>query len=106
MQSAGIDPAEWPAVEFVLGHESGWCPSKWEGQIGYCPANYTEVFSPGNPGKGYGLCQSTPAIKMASVADDWRDNPVTQLKWCHQYAQNRYGGWWNAKSAWVAKRWW
>ncbi len=29
---------------------------------------------------------------MASAGSDYMTNPVTQLKWCHEYAQG-YGGW-------------
>lgn len=92
MTAAGIAPEDWPHVDYIMSQESGWCTHKWEGQIGYCPTSYTERFSPANPNVGYGLCQSTPAIKMASLANDWRDNPVTQLKWCAKHAQG-YGGW-------------
>lgn len=63
MQSAGVPEGDWPFVEDALNKESGWCATKWEGEIGYCPA-YHGVPDSG----GYGLCQSTPAHKMASMA--------------------------------------
>lgn len=91
MQQAGIPSSDWPAVEDVISKESGWCATKWEGEYGACPA-YHGVPESG----GYGLCQSTPAHKMASIDADWATNPVKQLQWCHQYAQG-YGGWWPAK---------
>jgi hypothetical protein len=52
------------------------------------------------------LCQSTPASKMASAGDDWRTNPVTQIKWCTGYAVGRYGSWTNAYEFWAAHSWW
>jgi hypothetical protein len=45
-----------------------------------------------NPTSGaYGIPQSLPGTKMASVAADWRTNPVTQITWGLQYIQERYG---------------
>jgi hypothetical protein len=40
----------------------------------------------------YGLPQAQPADKMASAGDDWRTNPLTQIRWARRYAQERYGG--------------
>jgi hypothetical protein len=45
-----------------------------------------------NPSSGaYGIPQALPGKKMASVAADWRTNPVTQIKWGLGYIKNRYG---------------
>ena len=45
-----------------------------------------------NPYSGaYGLPQSLPANKMASMGADWRTSEETQLKWMEQYVKNRYG---------------
>lgn len=38
----------------------------------------------------YGIPQAVPGSKMASVADDWRTNPVTQIKWGLGYIKSRY----------------
>ena len=76
MRQAGIPEHEWAAADEIIARESGWDHLIWNRQ-----------------GSGaYGLCQSLPASKMASAGSDWRTNPVTQLRWCHQYAQG-YGGW-------------
>lgn len=48
----------------------------------------------------YGICQALPASKMASAGEDWRTNPVTQLKWCDSYAK-QYGSW---KQAWEFRK--
>ncbi|GAB2568719.1 aggregation-promoting factor C-terminal-like domain-containing protein [Microlunatus antarcticus] len=48
----------------------------------------------------YGLPQSLPGSKMASVAPDWRDNPATQIVWGAQYMKSRYGSPCDAKSHW------
>lgn len=108
MAAAGISPDEYGAVDFIIGHESGWCATKWQGQWGQCPSFYEEKY-PGaetSGSLGFGLCQSTPAIKMASAGADWRTNPVTQLKWCTGYAVGRYGSWTNAYEFWAAHSWW
>ncbi len=39
----------------------------------------------------YGIPQALPGTKMASVADDWRTNPATQIIWGVQYMKTRYG---------------
>jgi hypothetical protein len=58
----------------IVSHESGW--------------DYTAT----NPSSGaYGLVQSNPGYKMASVASDWRTNPATQIKWGLNYMNSRYG---------------
>lgn len=100
MKDAGISQDEWPAVDYIVSHESGWCPTKWEGEYGTCAA-----FHGVSDTDGYGLCQSTPPGKMASAGDDWQTNPVTQLKWCTSYA-TRYGGWWGAYNVWTTQHWW
>ncbi len=105
MTAVGISPDEYPYVDYILSRESGWCPTKWQGQYGVCPDYYQELYSPSS-GRGYGLCQSTPAIKMASEGDDWQVNPVTQLRWCTNYARNRYGSWQAAYEFWVVNHWW
>ncbi len=48
----------------------------------------------------YGLPQSLPGSKMASVASDWRDNPATQIIWGAQYMKSRYGSPCGARSHW------
>lgn len=39
----------------------------------------------------YGIPQALPGSKMASVGDDWRTNPATQIAWGLGYISNRYG---------------
>ena len=39
----------------------------------------------------YGIPQSLPGSKMASVGSDWRTNPATQIKWGLNYIEGRYG---------------
>lgn len=105
MAAAGIAASDYPYVNYIISRESGWCATKWQGQIGYCPAYYQEVH-PVSSSYGFGLCQSTPANKMASSGADWQTNPVTQLKWCNGYAVGRYGGWEAAYNHWLVYSSW
>lgn len=104
MAQAGIKESDYPYANHIITRESGWCPTKWQGQIGYCPPYYEPIHSP-DSGFGYGLCQSTPGSKMASAGSDWQTNPITQLRWCSGYSQ-RYGGWAGAYEFWLANHWW
>lgn len=100
--AAGIDPSEYGAVDYIISRESGWCPTKWQGEPGACPAFHGTPTS----GLGYGLCQATPGSKMASAGADWAVNPVTQLKWCSNYARSKFGSWQGAYNFWVVNHWW
>lgn len=88
MTAAGISPNDWPAVDYIVSHESSW------------------RITAQNPSGAYGLCQALPASKMSSAGSDYLTNGVTQLRWCSSYAQARYGGWWPAYNAWTIKHWW
>lgn len=89
MAAAGIAAGDYAYVDFIISKESGWRPGAVNSSSG-----------------AYGLCQSYPASKMASAGDDWRTNPVTQLRWCAGYANGRYGSWQGAYNAWLAQNWW
>jgi uncharacterized protein YabE (DUF348 family) len=108
MSAAGITPRDHGFAAYIIDNENAlWCPIRWQGTIG-CAANYYEKF-PGaetSDQVGYGLCQSTPAIKMETAGSDWRTNVVTQMKWCTSYALGRYGSWEAAYNFKVANGWW
>lgn len=77
MDAVGIPVAERYAVNAIINGEGGWSgATRWN-----------------TSGSGaYGICQALPGNKMASAGADWATNPLTQLKWCNEYAQG-YGGW-------------
>jgi hypothetical protein len=57
----------------------------WEGESGW-------RWNAENSSSGaYGIPQSLPGSKMATVAGDWRTNPVTQITWGLGYISERYG---------------
>ncbi len=89
MRKAGLSPVDYNYADFIITKESGW--------------NYTAT----NPvSSAYGLCQSLPGSKMASAGSDWKDNPVTQMRWCDGYATSRYGSWEGAYDFWQKNNWW
>jgi hypothetical protein len=102
MALAGISPNDYQYADYIISHESGWCPTKAQGEIGICPPYAGTVPDYG----GYGLCQATPGIKMSSAGADWATNPITQLQWCAGYAVSRYGSWYNAYEHWLADHNW
>jgi uncharacterized protein YabE (DUF348 family) len=103
MNAAGIPTSDHAYVDYIMTRESGWCPTKLQGQIGYCPA-----FPPASipSGLGYGLGQATPGSKMAPFGADWMSNPVTQLKWANSYAKGRFGTWQAAYNYWQSNHHW
>ena len=83
----GFDDSQWGCLDNLWMGESGW--------------NY----SASNSGSGaYGIPQSLPGSKMASVGADWQTNPVTQIRWGLQYIKSSYGtpcgawGQWQSRS--------
>jgi nucleoid-associated protein YgaU len=74
MLDAGFDIDQMPCLDKLWTKESGW--------------NHEAS----NPSSGaYGIPQALPGSKMGTVADDWRTNPATQIKWGLGYIEDRYG---------------
>ena len=103
MAAAGIAPGDYAYVDYIVSHESGWCPTKVQGQVGYCPP-YAPDSVPSY--LGYGLGQATPGTKMASFGSDWKTSATTQLRWATSYAEGRYGSWGAAYNYWFAHHNW
>jgi hypothetical protein len=49
----------------------------------------------------YGIPQALPGNRMAAFGDDWRTNPVTQIRWGLDYVDQRFG---TPCQAWSFKR--
>lgn len=88
VQQAGIPMKYWNDVNYIVSHESGWNPHA---------TNPLAV----NGAHAYGLPQSLPGSKMAAAGKDWRDNPITQLKWMYSYVNSTYGGFPQAHAFWL-----
>jgi hypothetical protein len=68
------ESTQWPCLYDLWQRESGW-----------------NVYAQ-NPSSGaYGIPQSLPGDKMASVASDWETNPTTQIIWGLGYIKSIYG---------------
>lgn len=88
VKQAGIPMKYWDDVNYIVSHESGWNPHA---------TNPLAV----NGAHAYGLPQSLPGSKMAAAGKDWRDNPITQLKWMYSYVNSTYGGFPQAHAFWL-----
>ncbi|MEU7849672.1 lytic transglycosylase domain-containing protein [Micromonospora parva] len=73
MIDKGFGIAEFPCLEKLWTKESGWNHKASNSSSG-----------------AYGIPQSLPGSKMASVASDWRTNPATQITWGLGYIKGRY----------------
>ena len=82
----GFSEAQWPCLNQLWIGESDW---RW----------YAE-----NPSSGaYGIPQSLPARKMATMGADYRTNPVTQIRWGLDYIKKSYGTPCNALDFWNSR---
>lgn len=79
--------AEFACMAHIIDHESGWDPHA------------------GNADGSYGVPQALPGDKMSSAGADWRDNPLTQVRWMVGYLHNRYGSACNAWGFWQNHSW-
>ncbi|MCM2421335.1 transglycosylase SLT domain-containing protein [Streptomyces sp. RKAG293] len=78
-----VGSSQFQCFSNIVEHESGW--------------DYTAT----NQSSGaYGLVQSYPGSKMATVGADWRTNPATQIKWGLNYMNERYDSPCGAWSYW------
>ncbi|PWU46597.1 hypothetical protein DLE60_32505 [Micromonospora globispora] len=79
----GID--QFPCLDKLWTRESGWNHKAYNESSG-----------------AYGIPQALPGSKMATVADDWKTNPATQIKWGLGYIEGRYddpcGAWQHSES--------
>jgi LysM repeat protein len=65
---------QWSCLNSLVNRESGW-----------------NIYAQ-NPSGAYGIPQSLPGSKMASMGSDWRTSALTQLRWMMQYLRDVYGG--------------
>jgi len=65
---------QWDCLYNLWMRESGW-----------------NVYAENTESGAYGIPQSLPGDKMASVASDWQTDPTTQIKWGLGYISATYG---------------
>ncbi|HEX5740301.1 MAG TPA: lytic transglycosylase domain-containing protein [Pilimelia sp.] len=71
---AGFGLDQMPCLDKLWKKESGWNHKARNASSG-----------------AYGIPQAYPGDKMASVGEDWRTNPATQIRWGLSYIEGRYG---------------
>ncbi|WP_091465385.1 aggregation-promoting factor C-terminal-like domain-containing protein [Paenarthrobacter nitroguajacolicus] len=86
------DPAAAKAYALSILGNYGWGPGEmtalntlWEKE-----SNWKTTAMNASSG-AYGIVQSLPASKMATVGPDWETNYQTQIKWGLNYIKERYG---------------
>lgn len=75
LAAAGIPQSVWSCATTLINRESGW-----------------NVYATNKSSGAYGIPQALPGSKMATMGEDWRTNPITQLRWMHAYVNARYNG--------------
>lgn len=88
MAAAGISPADYGYVDYIISRESRWNAAA------------------SNSRGCWGLGQACPGSKLAIACPNWQNDPVCQLGWFSGYAKGRYGTWASAYNFWLAKHWW
>lgn len=86
-------------TEFEWGDEQYSCLNRlWtkESHWNYKAHNYRSG--------AHGIAQALPAVKMEVISDDWRTNPVTQIRWGLRYIDIRYEDPCNAWAKWRSHR--
>jgi hypothetical protein len=86
-------------VEYSWGDDQYTCINKlWnkESHWNYKAHNYSSG--------AHGIAQALPAIKMEVISDDWRTNPVTQIRWGLHYIDLRYDDPCTAWAKWRSHR--
>lgn len=101
-----ISPGAASAQKWAKAHlaDYGWGPDQfhpllllWNGESGW---RVDAV----NPHSGAtGIPQALPGDKMASEGDDWKTNPVTQMRWGLKYIKAKYGSPAEAYSEWQSR---
>lgn len=74
MIAAGVPEAEQPAADQLLTKMMQW--------------RYKQTAFPESD-----ICYVVPVVKMAVSGDDYRDNPITQLKYCQALVSARFSTW-------------
>lgn len=88
IREAGVPEEGIEAALYIIYHESG-----------------CRVDAENSHSGAYGIPQALPGSKMQSAGDDWRTNPVTQIRWMNSYVTGRYGGWQQALSFKQSRGW-
>lgn len=103
---ANVTPGSAQAIAQEMVHARGWDDQQfaclvqlWNRESGW------RVDAQNRSSGAYGIPQALPGSKMATVGDDWRTNPATQITWGLNYIAGRYSTPCGAWSSFQSKGW-
>jgi hypothetical protein len=86
------DPGTAKAIAYEMLIARGWGEAEFSCLVALWQRESNWNVNAHNPTSGaHGIPQALPGDKMATVADDWETNPVTQITWGLGYIAGRYG---------------
>lgn len=86
------DPGSAQAIAYGIVASYGWPESEYDCLVSLWNKESGWRYNAYNASSGaYGIPQSLPGNKMASIAGDWETNPATQILWGLGYISGRYG---------------
>ena len=87
-----VEPGSAQEIGKQLAAARGWGDDQFACLLSLWNAESGWRVDAGNKSSGaYGIPQSLPGSKMASVGADWMTNPATQITWGLNYIGGRYG---------------
>ena len=91
--AAGVpDPDTAQALGLAAVKARGWGMEQYDCLVAlWNRESHWNVYAHNTSSGAYGIPQSLPGEKMATVADDWQTNPATQIEWGLRYIEGRYG---------------
>ena len=85
------DPGTAKSIAFDYVTKLGWSRAQYSCLVSLWERESNWRVNAYNKSSGaYGIPQSLPGIKMASIAADWQTNPETQIRWGVNYITKRY----------------
>jgi hypothetical protein len=86
------DPDTAQAIAYQMVMSIGWSVSEYDCLVAlWNRESHWNIYAENKTSGAYGIPQALPGDKMATVADDWRTNPATQITWGLGYIEGRYG---------------
>jgi hypothetical protein len=86
------DPDTAQAIGLAAVKARGWGMEQYDCLVAlWNRESHWNVYAHNKSSGAYGIPQSLPGEKMATVADDWQTNPATQIEWGLRYIEGRYG---------------
>jgi hypothetical protein len=86
------DPGSAKAIAAEMVAARGWGTEQYDCLVALWQKESSwNVYAYNASSGAYGIPQSLPGSKMATVGADWQTNPATQITWGLNYIQGRYG---------------